>query len=82
MHFGGSPVYKKYSVPGLIGLLLAVGFIGTSLSSYLVSKSQVRQTLVEQGLPQTGDTVYSEIQKEILRPTFIAIYDGSRYFFA
>lgn len=65
-------MYKKYSVPGLIGLLLAVGFIGTSLSSYLVSKSQVRHTLVEQGLPQTGDTVYSEIQKEILRPTFIA----------
>lgn len=65
-------MYKRYSVASLVGILLTIGFFSVNLSSYLVSKDQLRENLVEQGLPLTGDNIYSEIQKELLRPVFIA----------
>jgi diguanylate cyclase (GGDEF)-like protein len=56
----------------LLGLLLAIGFLATSLSSYYVSKREIHASIVDRELPLTSDTVYSEIQKDLVRPVFIS----------
>ncbi len=63
---------KKYSWAWLVCLLLLLGFLTNSISNYLVSKRNVRQTIVETSLPLTSDNVYSEIQRDLLRPVFIS----------
>src|SRR4051812_15750307 len=55
----------------LVSILLITGFLATSLASYFVSKASVREG-IESGLPLTADNIYSEIQKDLLRPIFIA----------
>jgi diguanylate cyclase (GGDEF)-like protein len=52
--------------------LLIAGFLATSLVSYYVSKTAIRGAIVEQELPLTSDTVYSEIQKDLVRPVLIS----------
>ena len=56
----------------LVGALLVAGFLATSLASYYVSRASVRGSIIESGLPLTSDNVYSEIQKDLLQPIFIA----------
>lgn len=56
----------------LLGLLLALGFLATSLGSYYVSKQEIHASIVDRELPLTSDTVYSEIQKDLVRPVFIS----------
>ena len=55
-----------------ICVLLLAGFLVNSISSYWVSKSNVRKTIIESSLPLTSDNVYSEIQRDLLRPIFIS----------
>jgi diguanylate cyclase (GGDEF)-like protein len=55
-----------------LGVILALGFLTTSVIGFLASRNSVRANIIEQGLPQTGDNVYSEIQKDILRPIAIS----------
>ncbi len=56
----------------LIILLLSSGFIATSLASYYVSRASIRSSIVDNELPLTSDNVYSEIQKDLIRPIFIS----------
>ena len=42
------------------------------LSSYVVSREAVQRGITEQTLPMTGDNVYAEIQRDILRPIFVS----------
>ncbi|EIK98162.1 diguanylate cyclase domain-containing protein [Pseudomonas sp. M47T1] len=53
-------------------LLLASGFVLTSLLSYYASRSSIRDNIVNTELPLTSDTVYSEIQKDLVRPVLIS----------
>ncbi len=53
-------------------IILAVGFLGISLLSYYVSRDSIRKGIVTQSLPLAGDTVYSEIQSDILRPIYLS----------
>lgn len=62
----------KYRLLSLISLLLIIGFLTTIFASYIVSRNEIRQRVVEQALPLTSDNIYSEIQKDILRPIFIS----------
>jgi diguanylate cyclase (GGDEF)-like protein len=55
-----------------ISSILITGFLSTSVLSYLVSARAIRQSITDQALPLTGDNVYSEIQKDIVRPIFIS----------
>jgi diguanylate cyclase (GGDEF)-like protein len=64
--------WKKYSLLVWLGAILLMGFLATSLASYWVSRDQIRHTIIDQGLPLTGDNIYSEIQRDVLRPTFIS----------
>lgn len=56
----------------LLGSILLLGMLGISLTSYFVSKSSSRKMLVDSTLPLVGDTVYSEIQRDLLSPIFIS----------
>jgi len=60
--------------PLLVGLslLLCVGFFSTTLISYHVSRSSIRESILTQELPLTSDNIYSEILKDLVRPVFIS----------
>lgn len=62
---------KVYVVVALI-LLLVVGFLATSLTSYFVARDSIANQISEQALPLTSDNVYSEIQRDLLRPVLIS----------
>ena len=55
-----------------LAILLIVGFLATSLISFVISRDSIRQSIVERELPLTSDNVYSEIQRDLLKPIFIS----------
>jgi diguanylate cyclase (GGDEF)-like protein len=55
-----------------IAAVLAVGSLVTSVGSYVVSKQSIRNSIITNELPLTGDSVYSEIQRDLLRPVFVS----------
>lgn len=63
---------RQYSLLIWLSLILITGFMAILLTSYIVSKNSLLQGIAEKSLPITGDSVYSEIQKDILRPVFIS----------
>ena len=62
----------KHRFAFLLSLLLLAGFLATSLVSYAVSVTQLKRGLSESILPLTSDNMYSEIQKDLIRPIFIS----------
>nr|WP_320049558.1 sensor domain-containing diguanylate cyclase [uncultured Desulfuromonas sp.] len=56
----------------ILTLLLACGFLITSLASYFASLETLRTRIDDNELPLTSDTIYSEIQRDLLRPLFIS----------
>ncbi|MDX5373934.1 MAG: diguanylate cyclase [Pseudomonadaceae bacterium] len=56
----------------LLSILLLGGFLATSLVSYYASRDSIRAQIVNTELPLTSDNIYSEIQKDLIRPTQIA----------
>lgn len=63
---------RKRPVLLLVTLFLALGFLGTTLVSYQVSRQAIRESILTQELPLTSDNVYSEILKDLVRPVFVA----------
>ncbi|MGH8494214.1 MAG: sensor domain-containing diguanylate cyclase [Moraxellaceae bacterium] len=63
---------EKYRLLGWLSLLLLTGFVSTSLVSYMSSRDYIRHNIATNSLPLTSDNIYSEIQKDILRPVFIS----------
>ncbi|MFZ6760592.1 sensor domain-containing diguanylate cyclase [Undibacterium sp. Ji50W] len=63
---------KKYGLLVWLSLILIAGFVSTTVASFVVSRDVIQQGISEQTLPITGDNVYSEIQKDILRPVFVS----------
>jgi len=63
---------RKHQLIFILSLLLITGFLITSLASYLVSRSSLRAQLSQNELPITSDNIYSEIQRDLLRPIFIS----------
>ena len=53
-------------------LIITLGFLATSFFSYRVSKELLQQQIVHNDLPLTSDNIYSEIQRDLLRPIFIS----------
>ena len=60
------PRTEKFSL--LLCCLLTAGFLGSSILSYMVSTRVIRQNISSEQLPLTGDNVFSELQKDIIRP--------------
>ncbi len=66
-----SPTGRR-SLMLLLSALLCLGFFTTSLVSYYTSKASLRDSILKQELPLTSDNIYSEIQKDLVRPVFIS----------
>ncbi|MEW6677639.1 MAG: sensor histidine kinase [Pseudomonadota bacterium] len=56
----------------LLGTLIGTGFLLISVLAYLAAQSSIRAGISDHALPLTADTIYSEIQKDLLRPVFIS----------
>ena len=56
----------------ITSLLIFLGFGVTSVVSYMVSVATLRQQIEKHALPLTSDTIYSEVQRDLLRPIFIS----------
>lgn len=67
-----SAVFSQRSLILALLVLLACGFLATSLLSYLASRSTIRDSIINTELPLTSNTVYSEIQKDLIRPVLMA----------
>ena len=66
------PEKHKIKLIFAISFLLVVGFLITSFSSYFVSRASLRSEISTHELPLTSDNIYSEIQRDLLRPIFIS----------
>ena len=55
-----------------ISVLLITGFLLISLTSYFISVNSLRRHVVDAELPLTSDNIYSEIQRDLLRPIFVS----------
>lgn len=55
-----------------ITVLLVLGFVATSLVSYLVSGTALRDQITTSGLPLTSDNIYSDIQNDLLPPILVS----------
>jgi diguanylate cyclase (GGDEF)-like protein len=62
----------KRGLIAVLAVLLGCGFAATTLVSYQVSKASVRESIVANELPLTSDNLYSEIQKDLIRPIFVS----------
>ena len=56
----------------LISALLIAGFLLTSLASYFISVASLRDRVANNELPLTSDNIYTEIQRDLLKPIFIS----------
>ena len=56
----------------LLVMLLIGGFVSTSLVSYYTSRASLRSSIIDTALPLTSDNIYSEIQKDLVRPVLIS----------
>ena len=66
------PISDKAKLIVALCLLLSAGFLATSLVSYYVSRNAIRESITTTELPLTSDNVYSEIQKDLVRPILIS----------
>ncbi len=55
-----------------VSVILIGGFLTTSVVSYIMARSSVRDQIVQSALPLTSDNVYSEIQRDLLKPIFLS----------
>src|SRR4051794_1278028 len=67
-----SVVGGKRRLIAAVSLLLVLGFAAIAVTNYSSSRSEVRESIVESALPLTSDNIYSEIQKDLLRPVLIS----------
>ena len=66
-----------FSVSGV----LVVGFLVTSTASFWMSRESLRFEVKNSTLPLTSDNVYSEVQRDLLRPVFLSSLMASNTFF-
>lgn len=52
--------------------VLAIAFVGVNLLNYHLVSNTLKQGVIERELPLTGDTIYSEIQADLVRPTLVS----------
>ena len=65
-------IFDRRRLLATLALLLFSGFLATSLFGYFVSKNAIHEAIVAQDLPLTSSNIYSEIQKDLVRPILIS----------
>lgn len=63
---------RKYLFVSALFLLMVLGFLATSLSSYIIARNSLSENIASQTLPLTSDNIYSEIQRDLIRPVLIS----------
>lgn len=63
-----------------VSLLLTFGFALIAMMTYLSSRTAVRESIAASTLPLTSDNIYSEIQKDLLRPVLLSSFMSSDIF--
>ncbi|MGD9660162.1 MAG: diguanylate cyclase [Porticoccaceae bacterium] len=63
---------RKRIFVAILAALLAAGFLATTLISYQVAKTSLDHQVADEMLPLTSDNIYSEIQRDLLRPILIS----------
>lgn len=63
---------RKLRFVAILTILLGAGFITTCFISYYVAHDSISSQIAETTLPLTSDNIYSEIQRDLLRPIFIS----------
>ncbi|MCP5267919.1 MAG: GGDEF domain-containing protein [Zoogloeaceae bacterium] len=71
---------KRRQLLLLLTLVLTVGFLTISLVSYQTSRTAIHDSIVTSQLPLTSDNIYSEIQKDLIRPILISALMASDTF--
>lgn len=61
---------RKNLFAAAIALVTLTGFVATSLISYFVAQKAVVEQITQSTLPLTSDNIYSEIQRDLMRPLF------------
>lgn len=69
---GYQRIFDRRGLLMLLALLLSAGFFATTLFGYQVSKQAIRDAIIDQDLPLTSSNIYSEIQKDLVRPVLIS----------
>jgi diguanylate cyclase (GGDEF)-like protein len=62
----------KNRVMIILCVLLLLGFTLTSIASYIVSRNAIHDAIVNDELPLTSDNIYTEIQKDLIRPVLVS----------
>ncbi len=71
---------NKYKLVMVIVVLLATGFLATSLASYFVARESLRAKIALNELPLTSDNIYSGIRHDLSRPVFLSALMASDTF--
>ncbi|KAB7889307.1 sensor domain-containing diguanylate cyclase [Poseidonibacter ostreae] len=64
--------FYQYKILIIITLLLFIGFFTTSFFSYKIATDLAKNELKYKSLPLSSDNVYSEIQRDILKPNLVS----------
>lgn len=65
-------VPRKRRLIAAVAALLVLGFLATSLASYLVSGMALRDQITTSALPLTSDNIYSDLQNDLLPPILVS----------
>jgi diguanylate cyclase (GGDEF)-like protein len=74
------PFREKHRIFIFIGILVSVGFLTTSIGSYLVSRNAVQRGIVQQTLPLSSGRIYAEFQAQFLKPALISSMMSTDFF--
>lgn len=62
----------KQRLIATLSVLLCLGFFAAAWINYKISSAAIRQSMVASELPLTADNLYSEIQKDLIRPVLVS----------
>ena len=65
-------IFDKYKLLIIITILLLLGFFITSFFSYKIAVDLTKDELKYKSLPLSSDNIYSEIQRDLLKPNLIS----------
>jgi diguanylate cyclase (GGDEF)-like protein len=64
--------FKRPVILGLLGALIGLGFLATTLSSYYTSRTALRENIINTELPLVSNAVYGEVRNDLVRPVQVA----------
>jgi diguanylate cyclase (GGDEF)-like protein len=63
---------KRSVILSLLAMLIGLGFLATTLSSYYTSRAALRENIIGTELPLVSNAVYGEVRNDLVRPVQVA----------